>query len=83
MLDVSAFESANDNASVPIGKLRKCLSLVECIVPVMKNTFTSFHLGLALQVHHIYGSKNLIWDLAQSWVVCILPRGKTLSYIRC
>ena len=23
------------------------------------------------------------WDVAQSWVVCILPRGKTLSYKRC
>jgi hypothetical protein len=32
-----AFESANDSTSVPIGKLRKYLSLAECIVSVSKN----------------------------------------------
>ena len=36
LLDDSAFESANDSTSVPIGKLRKCLSLAECIVSVSK-----------------------------------------------
>ena len=50
LLDDCAFESANDSTSVPIGKLRKCLSLAECIVSVSKNKFTSFHLGLALQM---------------------------------
>ena len=49
LLDDSAFESANDSTSVLIRKLRKCLSLAECIVYVSKNKFTSFHLGLALQ----------------------------------
>ena len=29
LLDDSKFESANDSTSVPIGKLRKCLSLAE------------------------------------------------------
>jgi hypothetical protein len=48
--DDSAFESANDSTSVPIRKLRKCLSLAECIVSVSKNKFTSFNLGLALQM---------------------------------
>ena len=50
LLDDSAFKLANDSTSVPIGKLRKCLSLAECIVPVSKNKFTSFHLGLVLQM---------------------------------
>jgi hypothetical protein len=50
LLDDSAFESANDSTSVPIGKLRKCLSLAECIVSVSKKKNTSFHLGLALQM---------------------------------
>jgi hypothetical protein len=45
LLDDSAFESANDSTSVPIGKLRKCLSLAECIVSVRKNKFIYFHLG--------------------------------------
>ena len=49
-LDDSAFESASDSTSVTIGKLRKCLSLAECIVSVSKNKFTSFHLGLVLQM---------------------------------
>lgn len=43
-LEDSAFESANYDTSVPIGKLRKCLSVAECIVSVNKNKFTSFHL---------------------------------------
>ena len=54
LLDDSAFESANDSTSVPIGKLRKCLSLAECIVSVSKNKFTSFHLGLALQMVFLF-----------------------------
>ena len=79
LLDDSAFESANDSTSVPIGKLRKCLSLAECIVSVSKNKFTSFHLGFALQINNIDGSTNPV-DILQSWIVCILSRGKTLSY---
>ena len=54
LLDDCAFESANDSTSVPIGKLRKCLSLAECIVSVSKNKFTSFHLGLALQMVYLF-----------------------------
>ena len=50
LLDDSAFKSANDSTSVPIGKLRKCLSLAECIVSVSKNKFTSFHF------HRCFGS---------------------------
>ena len=61
--------SANDITSVPIGKLQKCLSLAKCIVSVSKNKFTSFHLGLALQVHHIYGYKNLI-EILHSHGLC-------------
>jgi hypothetical protein len=59
--------SANDITS--LGKLQKCLSLAKCIVSVSKNKFTSFHLGLALQVHHIYGSKNLI-EILHSHGLC-------------
>ena len=69
MLDDSAFESANDNTPVPIGKLRKCLSLAKCIVSVSKNIFTSFHLVVALQVHHIYGYENLI-EMLHSHGLC-------------
>ena len=37
LLDDSALESANDSTSVPIGKLRKYLSLAECNVSLSKN----------------------------------------------
>ena len=60
LFDDSAFTSANESASVSVGKLRKCLSLAECIVALSKNRFTPFHLGLALQIHHMFGSKSLI-----------------------
>ena len=36
LLDDSTSESANDGTPVLIGKLRKCLSLAECIVSVRK-----------------------------------------------
>ena len=55
LLDDCAFASANDSTSVPIGKLRKCLSLAECIVSVRKNKFIYFHLGLALQIFWFFG----------------------------
>ena len=54
LLEDSAFESANDITSVPIGKLRKCVSLAECIVSVSKSKFTSFHLGIALQMFRFF-----------------------------
>jgi hypothetical protein len=69
MLDDSAFESANDNTPVPIGKLRKCLSLAKCILSVSKNIFTSFNLVVVLQVHHIYGNENLI-EMLHSHGLC-------------
>ena len=69
MLNDSAFGSANDNTPVPIRKVRKCLSLAKCIVSVSKNIFTSFHLGVALQVHHIYGYENLI-EMLHSHGLC-------------
>ena len=50
--------------SVPIEKLRKCIALAECIVSVSRNSFTPFHLGLALQMHHVYGSKTLVETLS-------------------
>jgi hypothetical protein len=44
-------------------KQRKCLALSECIVAISKKSFTPFHLGLALQIHHLHGLKYLMETL--------------------
>ena len=44
-------------------KQRKCLALSECIFAINKKFFTPFHLGLALQMHHLQSSKDLIETL--------------------
>ena len=64
LLNDGAYEAATKDYSVPIEKLRKCIALAECIVSVSRNSFTPFHLGLALQMHHVYGSKTLVETLS-------------------
>jgi hypothetical protein len=44
-------------------KNRKCLALSECIVAISKKSFTPFHLGLTLQIHHLHGLKYLMETL--------------------
>jgi hypothetical protein len=39
------------------------MALAETIVSINKNSFTPFSPGLALQMHHVYGSKNLVETL--------------------
>lgn len=39
---------------------RKCLALTECVVVNSRTILTSFHLGLAIQAYHEFGSKRLI-----------------------
>jgi hypothetical protein len=39
------------------------MALAETIVSINKNSFTPFSLGLVLQMHHVYGSKNLVETL--------------------
>jgi hypothetical protein len=39
------------------------MALAETIVSINKNSFTPFSLGLALQMHHVYGSTNLVETL--------------------
>jgi hypothetical protein len=51
LLDDSVFESANDSTSVPIGKLRKCLSLAECLKPCSQQIQPRLHTDLPLQLH--------------------------------
>ena len=39
------------------------MALAETIVSINKNPFTPFSLGLALQMHHVYGYNNLVETL--------------------
>jgi hypothetical protein len=62
-LDDVAYDTVNKDHTIPPEKLRKCMALAETIVSINKNSFTPFTLGLALQMHHVYGSKNLVETL--------------------
>ena len=59
----------NDYNSLPGDTVRKCIALAECVISLHKNQFTPFSLSLALQLHHEYGSKNLI-ETSQSHGFC-------------
>jgi hypothetical protein len=43
--------------------LRKYISIAECVISLHKKQFTPFSVGLALQFHHEYCSKQLIETL--------------------
>jgi hypothetical protein len=63
LLDDVAYDTVNKDHTIPPEKLRKCMALAETIVSINKNSFTPFSLGLALQMHHVYGSENLVETL--------------------
>ncbi|KAK3097137.1 hypothetical protein FSP39_006702 [Pinctada imbricata] len=50
-------------------KMRQSLAISECLVSLSRDTFTPFHLALALHVHHEYGSKNTV-ELLHSHGFC-------------
>ena len=64
LLDDDAFTTTSkEECKLSHEKQRKCLALSECIVAIYKNSFIPFHLGVALQMYHLHGSKNLIETL--------------------
>jgi hypothetical protein len=63
LIDDKSFEKANEPYAMSKEKLRKVLGLVESIVSVARCTFTPFHLGLAIELYHEYGSRTLIETL--------------------
>ena len=63
LIDDKSFEKANEPHVMSKEKLRKVLGLVESIVSVGRCTFTPFHLGLAIELYHEYGSRTLIETL--------------------
>jgi hypothetical protein len=62
-IDDKSFEKANEPHAMSKKKLRKVLGLVESLVSVARCTFTPFHLGLAIELYHKYGSRTLIETL--------------------
>jgi hypothetical protein len=60
LIDDKSFEKANEPHVMSKEKLRKVLGLVESIVSVARCTFTSFHLGLAIELYHEYGSRTYV-----------------------
>ena len=54
LLDDDAFKTTSkEECKLSHEKQRKCLALSECIVAINNKSFTHFHLGLALQMHHL------------------------------
>ncbi|KAK3085631.1 hypothetical protein FSP39_006444 [Pinctada imbricata] len=62
-LDLDAYETYDVEFSESREKTRKCLALAECILSINQGSFSPFHLGLALQMHHMFGSRLLVETL--------------------
>ena len=58
--DEKAFSTCTVPSNIKTESVRKCLALTECIVATSRSIITPFHLGLAIQVYHEFGSKRLI-----------------------
>ena len=60
LVDKSAFDASGDDYQVSDDKKRKCIALTECLVANSLKVETPLQIGLAIQLHHEYGSRNLI-----------------------
>jgi hypothetical protein len=58
--DEKAFKACSIPSDVKKESVRKCLALTECVVANSRTILTPFHLGLAIQVYHEFGTKRLI-----------------------
>jgi hypothetical protein len=63
LVNDSRFYQENNYEGTLNDILRKCISIAECVISLHKKQFTPFSVGLALQFHHEYGSKQLIETL--------------------
>jgi hypothetical protein len=63
LIGEKAYKAASEPYTVPIDKIKKILGITESIVSLSKHTFTPFHLGLAVQLHHELGSRGLVDNL--------------------
>jgi hypothetical protein len=60
LIDEKSFLAVSNQNQTPIEKMRKCMSLTGSIVSLSKNVITPFQIGLALQLYHEFGSKQLV-----------------------
>ena len=60
LIDEKSFLAVSNQNQTPIEKMRKCMSLTGNIVSLSKNVITPFQIGLALQLYHEFGSKQLV-----------------------
>ena len=63
LVDDNCFHIESDYNALSHDTARKCIAVAENIISLHKNNFTSFNLGLALQLYHGYESKHLIETL--------------------
>jgi hypothetical protein len=63
LLDYKSFKHASEPYNILNDKLQKVMGITECILSVSRYVFTPFHLGLAVQLYHDIGSKQLIETL--------------------
>ena len=63
LLDYKSFKNASEPYNILNDKLQKVMSITECIFSVSRDVLTQFHLGLAVQLYHDIGSKQLIETL--------------------
>ena len=63
LIDEKAYKAASEPYTVPIDNIRKVLGITKLIVSLSKHTFTPFHLGLAVQLYHEFGSRGLVDNL--------------------
>ena len=70
LVDKNSYAAATSAYVPPHDILRHCVALTECIVSTCQKTPTPFQVGLAIQLHHEYGSRSLI-DTLHSHGLCI------------
>ena len=63
LIDEKSFSAVNIQKEMSEEKMWKYMSLSECIVSLCKSVITPFQIGLALQLYHEFGSKQLIETL--------------------
>ena len=60
LIDSDAYASKESDYSPNDDMKRKSTSIAECILFASKNALTTQHVGLAMQLHNDFGSRNLI-----------------------
>ena len=68
LVDPKSYGSTEYTSSVD--NQRKVTAISECIIHVSQNVTTPLHLGLAIQIHHDFGSRQLI-DILHSYGYCV------------